>query len=164
MTERTRPAPVVGVPWFERHAARMRWATLLALMLIAIRIIAPRPDGWRRWSDASAALLDVEAARTAALLYYQASARKWPAPGRFGEAPAGVLPFLPSGASFGRARYRLAWEYAADTTNGSQIIGISVIGDDPLLALTMAKRSSSGMAYVVSGGRFTALIASALGR
>lgn len=162
--ERVRPAPVVEVPWLERHAARMRWATALALVLIGIRLIAPRPDGWRRWSDATAALLDVEAARTAALIYYQASAHEWPAPGRLGEAPAGVLPFLPGGVSFGRARYHLAWEYAADTTTGARIIGISVVGDDPLLALTIAKRSPSGMAYVVSGGRFTALIASAMGR
>jgi hypothetical protein len=142
----------------------MRWATALALVVIAIRLMAPRPDGWRRWNDASAALLDVESARTAALLYYHASAREWPAPGRFGETPAGVLPFLPGGASFGRARYRLAWEYAADTSTGSQIVGISVVGEDPRLALTMARRSPSGMAYVVSGGRFTALIASAMGR
>jgi hypothetical protein len=152
------------MPWIERHAARLRWVTALALLLIAIRLVAPRPDGWRRWRDAGAALLDVEAARTAALLHYQASARAWPAPGRFGQAPAGVLPFLPGGASYGRARYRLAWEYAADTTTGFQLIGISVVGDDPLLALTMARRSPSGMAYVVSGGRFTALIASAMGR
>lgn len=155
---------MVDVPWIERHAVRLRWVTVLAITVIAIRLVAPRPDGWRRWSDASAALLDVEAARTAVLLYYQASAREWPAPGRFGEAPTGALPFLPGGASFGRARYRLAWEYAADTASGSQVIGISVVGEDPLLALTMAKRAPSEMAYVVSGGRFIALIASVVRR
>jgi len=162
--ERARAAPEFQVPWLERHASRLRWATALAIVLIGIRLVAPRPDGWRRWSDASAALQDVESVRTAALLYYQAASREWPAPGRFGQAPAGMLPYLPGGVSFGRARYHLAWEYAADSTSGARVIGISVVGDDPRLALAMAQRSPAGMAFVVSGGRFTALIASATGR
>ena len=157
----TRPEPVVLQPWLERHASRLRWATGLAIVLIGIRLVAPRPDGWRRWSDATAALQDVESVRTAALLYYQSGSREWPPPGRFGQAPAGMLPYLPGGVSFGRARYRLAWEYAADSASGARIIGISVVGDDPRLALAIAQRSNSGMAFVVSGRRFTALIASA---
>lgn len=137
---------------------------MLALLLIVIRLISPRPDGWRRWSDASVALTDVESARTAALMYYQAANRQWPPPGRPGEAPAGMLPFIPGEVSFGRARYRLAWEYAADSTTGARVIAISVRGTDPLLALAMAQRAPEGMPFIVSGGRFIALIASATGR
>ena len=159
--ERARTAPVVRQPWLVRHAVRLRWATGLAILLIGIRLVAPRPDGWRRWNDATAALQDVESVRTAALLYYQSASREWPPPGRFGQAPAGMLPYLPGGVSFGRARYHLAWEYATDSTSGSRVIGISVVGDDPRLALAMAERSAVGMAFVVSGRRFTALIASA---
>lgn len=162
--ERSRPAPEVHVPWIELHASRLRWATAIAILLIIVRLLAPRPDGWRRWNDAAAALQDLESARAAALIYYQAASHVWPAPGRLGQAPAGMLPYLPGGVSFGRARYHLAWEYAADTTSGAQVVGISVVGDDPRLALTIAQRSPAGMAYVVSGGRFTALIASAVGR
>ncbi|MBI2409137.1 MAG: hypothetical protein HYV19_12630 [Gemmatimonadetes bacterium] len=151
-------------PWLERHAVGLRRATWFAIAIIAVRLIAPRPDGWRRWSDAAAALADVEQARTAALLYYQAAAREWPAPGRPGVAPAGMLPFLPGDVSFARARYRLAWEYAADTTTGARVIGVSVLGDDPRLAQSMAARAPKGMPFVVSGHRFVALIASAAGR
>jgi hypothetical protein len=154
----------VSRPWLERHAVRLRRATWIALAIIAVRLIAPRPDGWRRWSDAAAALADVEQARTAALLYYQGAARAWPAPSRLGVAPAGMLPFLPGNVSFARARYRLAWEYAADTTTGARVIGVSVLGDDPRLAQTMAARAPQGMPFVVSGHRFVALIASAAGR
>jgi len=150
-------------PWLERHAKRIRWATWIGVALIAIRLIAPRPDGWRRWSDATAALADAEQARTAALLYYQSAGRQWPAPGRPGVAPAGMLPFLPGDVSFGRPRYKLAWEYAADTTTGARAIGISVIGEDPLLAQAMAKRAPEGMPFIVSGRRFVVLIASAAG-
>lgn len=152
-----------GLPWLELHAVRIRWATWIGIALIAIRLIAPRPDGWRRWSDASAALADAEQARTAALLYYQSAARQWPAPGRPGVAPAGMLPFLPGDVSFARPRYKLAWEYAADTTTGARAIGISVIGEDPLLAQAMARRAPEGMPFVVSGRRFVVLIASAAG-
>lgn len=162
--ERSRPAPVVQVPWLEVHASRLRWATAIAMVLIAVRLVAPRPDGWRRWNDATAALQDVESARTAALIYYQAAAREWPAPGRLGQAPPGMLPYLPGGMSFGRSRYHLAWEYAADTASGARVVGISVVGDDPRLALAIAQRAPAGMAFVVSGGRFTALIASAIRR
>jgi hypothetical protein len=151
------------VPWLERHAKRIRWATWIGIALIAIRLIAPRPDGWRRWSDATAALADAEQARTAALLYYQSAARQWPAPGRPGVAPSGMLPFLPGDVSFARPRYKLAWEYAADTTTGARAIGISVIGEDPLLAQAMAKRAPEGMPFIVSGRRFVVLIASSAG-
>lgn len=152
-----------GVPWLVVHARHIRWATWLGVVLIAIRLIAPRPDGWRRWGDASAALADAEQARTAALLYYQAASRQWPEPGRPGVAPAGMLPFLPGDVSFARARYKLAWEYAADTTTGARVIGISVIGDDPRLAQAMAQRAPDGMPFIVSGRRFVVLIASAAG-
>jgi hypothetical protein len=152
-----------GPPWLERHAKRIRWATWIGIALIAIRLIAPRPDGWRRWSDATAALADAQQARTAALLYYQAAARQWPSPGRSGVAPAGMLPFLPGDVAFARPRYKLAWEYAADTTTGARAIGISVIGDDPLLAQAMARRAPEGMPFIVSGPRFVLLIASATG-
>jgi hypothetical protein len=155
---------VVEVSWLERYATRLRWATWIAVVLIAIRLIAPRPDGWRRWNDATAALQDVESARTGALIYYQAASLRWPEPGRFGQAPPGMLPYLPGGVSFGRERYHLAWEYAADSTSGARMIGISVVGDDPRLALAMAQRAPAGMPFIVSGGRFTALIASATGR
>lgn len=158
-----RPPGPVDAPWLERHAKHIRWATWIGIALIAIRLIAPRPDGWRRWSDATAALADAEQARTAALLYYQSAARQWPAPGRPGVAPAGMLPFLPGDVSFARARYKLAWEYAADTTTGARAIGISVIGEDPLLAQAMAKRAPEGMPFIVSGRRFVVLIASAAG-
>ena len=70
-------APRARIPWLQLHAVRIRWATWIGIVLIAIRLIAPRPDGWRRWSDATAALADAEQARTAALLYYQAAARQW---------------------------------------------------------------------------------------
>lgn len=145
------------------HAKRIRWATWIGIALIAIRLIAPRPDGWRRWSDATAALTDAEQARTAALLYYQAASRQWPEPGRPGVAPAGMLPFLPGDVSFARSRYKLAWEYAADTLTGARVIGVSVIGDDPLLAQAMARRAPDGMPFIVSGRRFVVLIASAAG-
>ena len=151
------------VPWLELHARRIRWATWIGIALIAIRLIAPRPDGWRRWSDATAALADAEQARTAALLYYQSASRQWPEPGRPGVAPAGMLPFLPGDVSFARPRYKLAWEYAADTTTGARVIGISVIGEDPLLAQAMARRAPDGMPFIVSGRRFVVLIASAAG-
>ncbi len=160
----SRSAAPADVSWFELHATRIRWATWIGIALIALRLIAPRPDGWRRWSDAAAALSDVEQARTAALMYYQAADRQWPAPGRPGVAPAGMLPFLPGSVSFARARYRLSWEYAADTTSGARVIGISVLGDDPRLAEAMALRAPAGMPFVVSGRRFVALIASAPGR
>ncbi len=75
-----------------------------------------------------------------------------------------MLPFLPGGVSFSRARYRLAWEYAADTISGARVIGISVAGDDARLAQTMAQRAPQGMPFIVSGRRFVALIASAPGR
>lgn len=162
--ERARPAPVAPVPWLARHASHLNWATWIAVAVIAIRLVAPRPDGYRRWNDATAALQDVESARTAALIYYQAASLQWPAPGRLGQAPPGMLPYLPGGVSFGRARYHLAWEYAADTASGARVIGISVVGDDPRLALAIARRAPAGMPFVVSGGRFTALIASASGR
>ncbi len=162
--ERLRPARTTPPSWFERHAGRIRQVTWLAVALIGIRLVAPRPEGWRRWSDASTALRDVDAVRTAALLYYQSAQQVWPAPGRPGEAPTGMLPFLPGDVSFGRERYRLAWEYAADTTTGARVVGISVFGDDPRLAQTMAQRAPDGMAFIVSGNRFTALIASAAGR
>ena len=162
--ERARTAPAAQVAWLVRYASRLRWATGIAVVLIAIRLVAPRPDGWRLWGDATAALQDVESARTAVLIYYQSAGREWPVPGRFGQAPAGMLPYLPGGVSFGRARYRLAWEYAADTISGARVIGISVVGDDMRLALAMAQRAPEGMPYVVSGGRFTALIASSSGR
>ncbi|MBA4070682.1 MAG: hypothetical protein C0497_02445 [Gemmatimonas sp.] len=152
-----------GFPWLERHAKRIRWATWIGIALIAIRLIAPRPDGWRRWSDAAAALADAEQARTAALLYYQAASRQWPAPGRPGVAPAGMLPFLPGDVFFARPRYKLAWEYAADTTTGAHAIGISVVGEDPRLAQTMAQRAPDGMRFIASGRRFVVLIASAAG-
>ena len=165
LAERSQPAPPVKeVPWMERYASRLRWATWIAIVLIVIRLVAPRPDGWRRWSDATAALQDVETARNAALMYYQAASLRWPEPSRFGQAPQGMLPYLPGGVSFGRARYQLAWEYAADSTSGARVIGISVVGDDPRLALAMARRAPAGTPYVVSGGRFTVLIASASGR
>lgn len=150
-------------PWLDRHAKHIRWATWIGITLIAIRLIAPRPDGWRRWSDATAALADAEQARTAALLYYQAASRQWPQPGRPGVAPAGMLPFLPGDVSFARPRYKLAWEYAADTTTGARVIGISVLGEDPLLAQAMARRAPEGMPFIVSGRRFVVLIASAAG-
>lgn len=152
-----------GHSWLERHARHIRWTTWIGIALIAIRLIAPRPDGWRRWSDATAALADAEQARTAALLYYQSAMRQWPEPGRPGVAPAGMLPFLPGDVSFSRPRYKLAWEYAADTTTGARVIGISVFGDDPLLALAMAQRAPDGMPFIVSGRRFVVLIASAAG-
>ncbi len=168
---RRRPQPVNGriappptLPWLVQHATRIRWATWIGLVLIAIQLIAPRPDGWRRWSDASAALADAQQARTAALLYYQAASRQWPLPGRPGVAPAGMLPYLPGDVAFSRPRYRLAWDYAADTTTGARIIGISVIGNDPRLAQAMARRAPEGMPFVVSGRRFVVLIASAPGR
>ena len=147
-----------------RHGARVRWATWIGLALIFIRLVAPRPDGWRRWHDAEDALNDVAAARTAALISYQAAGRAWPAPGRAGQAPQALLPYLAGDASFGRARYHLAWEFAADSTSGARLIGISVVGDDPTLALTIARRAPAGTPYVVSNGRFIALIASAVGR
>ena len=159
-----RPAAGRSAPWLERYATRIRWATWIGVAVIAIRLIAPRPDGWRRWGDADTALSDVEQARTAALMYYQAAGREWPAPGRPGAAPRGMLAFLPGEVSFSRARYRLAWEYAADTVSGARVIGVSVIGDDPRLAQTMAQRAPAGMPFVVSGRRFVALIASAPGR
>ena len=162
--ERGRPAPVAPVPWLVRHGGRLRWATWIGLALIFIRLVAPRPDGWRRWNDADDALRDVEAARTAALISYQAAGRAWPAPGRFGQAPQALLPYLAGDAAFGRARYHLAWEFADDTTSGARLIGVSVVGDDPRLALTIAKRAPTGMPFVVSNGRFIALIASAVGR
>jgi len=150
-------------PWLERHAKHIRWATWCGVALIAIRLIAPRPDGWQRWSDATAALADAEQARTAALLYYQSAARQWPAPGRPGVIPPGMLPFLPGDVSFARPAYKLAWEYAADTTTGARVIGISVLGEDPRLAQTMAQRAPEGMPFIVSGRRFVVLIASAAG-
>lgn len=159
-----RPAAPQIPSWFKRNALRIRWATWIGVALIALRLIAPRPDGWRRWSDAAAALSDVERARTAALMYYQSAQRQWPAPGRIGESPAGMVPFLAGEASFSRTRYRLMWEYAADTTTGARVIGVSVIGDDPQLALTMAQRAPDGMPYLVSGRRFVALLASSTGR
>ncbi len=162
--EPARATRSVKVPWLELHAVRIRWTTWIAVALIAIRLIAPRPDGWRRWNDASAALADAEAARTAALLQYQAASLQWPPAGRPGVAPQGMLPFLPGGVAFTRARYKLAFEYTADTTSGARMIGISVIGDDPLLALTMARRAPEGMPFIVSGRRFIALIASSSGR
>lgn len=152
------------IPWLIRERTRLRAATWIGVVLIAIRLIAPRPDGWRRWNDAGAALADVDAARTAALVAYQAAGRQWPAPGRLGQVPHALLPYFPGDHSFSSARYHLAWEYAADTASGVRLIGISVVGDDPRLALTMAKRAPEGMSFVVSGGRFIALIASALGR
>ena len=161
--EQAPPAPSVSL-FLERHATRIRWTTWIAIALIAIRLVAPRPDGWRRWSDAAAAISDVTAARAAALLYYQAASREWPTPGRSGVVPSGMLAYLPGGTSFGRARYRLAWEYAADTTSGARVIGITVTGDDPGLAQAMALRAPEGMPFIVSGRRFTALIASAAGR
>lgn len=157
-------APSGQWPWIEGHAARIRWATWLAIALIFVRLIVPRPDGWRRWNDAAAALADVETARTSALLYYQAAARQWPPAGRAGVVPRGMLPFLPGGMSYGRARYHLRWEYAADSATGARVIGISVLGTDPRLALTIARRAPQGMPFLVSGGRFTALISSASGR
>jgi len=162
--ERTRPAPAAPDPWFVRQGPRLRWATWIGVVLIVIRLVAPRPDGWRRWHDADAALSDIEAARTAALISYQAAGRAWPAPGRFGQAPQALLPYLAGDASFGRARYHLAWEYAADTTSGARLIGISVAGGDPQLARVMARRAPAGMPFVVSNGRFIALLASAVGR
>ncbi|MEI6181412.1 MAG: hypothetical protein WCP31_11695, partial [Chloroflexales bacterium] len=87
-----------------------------------------------------------------------------PPPGRSGEAPANMLSYLPGEASFSRARYKLAWEYAADTATGARLIGISVTGTDPLLAFTMARRAPEGLPFIVSSGRFTVLIASATGR
>ncbi len=150
--------------WMERNATSLRWATWIGVALIVIRLIAPRPDGWHRWSDAAQALTDVEQARTAALLYYQSAGKTWPAPGRPGVVPAGMLPFLPGDVSFSRPRYRLAWEYAADTVSGARVIGISVTGDDARLALAMARRAPEGMPFIVSGRRFVALIASASGR
>jgi hypothetical protein len=159
-----RSPQVTPLSWFKVHADRIRWATWLAVAVIAIRLIAPRPDGWRRWGDAAAALADAEQARTAALLYYQAAARQWPAPGRAGVAPSGMLPFLPGGVSFARPRYRLAWEYAADTTTGARVIGVSFTGEDPRLAETMAVRAPQGLPFVVSGRRFVVLIGSATGR
>ncbi|MBM3907755.1 MAG: hypothetical protein FJ363_06735 [Gemmatimonadetes bacterium] len=152
------------VPWSTANAGLIRWATWIALAVIAIRLIAPRPDGWRRWGDAAAALNDAEQARTAALLYYQAAQRQWPPPGRAGVVPPGMLAFLPGDVSFARARYRLAWEYAADTVTGARVIGISVTGDDPKLAEAMAQRAPEGMPFIVSGRRFVVLIASASGR
>lgn len=161
---RAAPAAPRRVPWLEANAARLRWTTWMALAVIALRLIVPRPDGWRRWSDADAALADVAAARTSALLYYQSGTREWPAPGRPGIAPSAMLPYLSGATSYSRARYKLQWEYAADTLSGARVIGISVIGDDPLLAGTMARRAPEGMPYLVSGRRFIALIASAAGR
>ena len=152
------------VPSLQRYAVRIRWATWIGLAVIAIRLIAPRPDGWRRWSDAAAALADVEQARTAALLYYQAASRQWPPPGRRGVVPAGMLPFLSGDVSFSRTRYRLAWESAADTVSGARVIDVSVTGDDPRLSLTMAQRAPAVMPFVVSQHRFVALIASGSGR
>lgn len=152
-----------AVPWLELHARHLRWATWIGITLIAIRLMAPRPDGWRRWSDATTALTDAEQARTAALLYYQSAARQWSEPGRPGVAPSGMLPFLPGDVSFARPGYKLAWEYAADTTTGARVIGISVIGEDPLLAQAMAQRAPDGMPFIVSGRRFVVLIASAAG-
>jgi hypothetical protein len=152
-----------AVAWLALHAKRIRWVTWISIALIAIRLIAPRPDGWRRWSDATAALADAEQARTAALLYYQAASRQWPEPGRPGVAPAGMLPFLPGDVSFARPRYKLAWEYAADTTTGARVIGISVIGEDPMLAQAMTQRAPDGMPFIVSGRLFVVLIASAAG-
>ena len=151
-------------PWTQRHATRIRWATWIGVAIIAIRLIAPRPDGWRRWSDAERALMDVEQARTAALLYYQSAGRVWPAPGRPGIVPAGMLPFLPGDVSFARPHYKLTWEYAADTVSGARVIGVSVAGDDPKLAQAMALRAPQGMPFIVSGRRFVMLIASASGR
>jgi hypothetical protein len=151
-------------PWLDRHAVKFRWALGIALAVIAIRLVAPRPDGWRRWSDAAAALSDVEEARTAALLHYQAALRQWPAPGRPGVAPPAMLAYLPGSVSYTRPRYRLVWEYAADTTSGARVIGVSVLGDDPLLAQAMAARAPDGMPFIVSGRRFMALIASSTGR
>lgn len=142
----------------------MRWATWIGVLVIALRLIAPRPDGWRRWSDAEQALLDVEHARTAALLYYQSAGRVWPAPGRPGVVPAGMLPFLPGDVSFARSRYKLTWEYAADSASDARVIGVSVAGDDPKLAQTMAQRAPQGMPFIVSGRRFIVLIASASSR
>jgi len=158
------PAAPTPPPWTPPHATRMRWATWIGILIIAIRLIAPRPDGWRRWSDAAQALVDVEQARTSALLYYQSAGRIWPAPGRPGVVPSGMLPFLPGDVSFARPRYKLTWEYAADTLSGARVIGVSVAGDDPKLALAMAQRAPQGMPFIVSGGRFVALIASASGR
>lgn len=151
-------------PFTVRHATRIRWVTWISVLIIAIRLIAPRPDGWRRWSDAEQALADVGQARTAALLYYQSAGRTWPAPGRPGVVPAGMLPFLPGEVSFARPRYKLTWEYAADTLSGARVIGVSVSGDDPRLAQAMAQRAPQGMPFIVSGRRFVALIASASGR
>jgi hypothetical protein len=150
--------------WLVVNASRFRWATWIAVLVIAVRLIAPRPDGWHRWNDASTALSDVESARTSALMYYQAASHQWPQPGRAGIAPTAMLPYLPGGLSYARSRYRLTWEYAADTTSGTRIVGITVTGDDPRLALAIAERAPLGMPFVVSGGRFTALIASAVGR
>jgi hypothetical protein len=158
------PAPPPRAPFTVRHATRIRWVTWIGVLIIAIRLIAPRPDGWRRWSDAEQALADVGQARTAALLYYQSAGRTWPAPGRPGVVPAGMLPFLPGEVSFARPRYKLTWEYAADTLSGARVIGVSVAGDDPKLALAMAQRAPQGMPFIVSGRRFVALIASASGR
>lgn len=162
--ERNRTAKPGRVSWLDHHAVKFRWATWIALAIIAIRLVAPRPDGWRRWSDAAAALSDVEEARTAALLHYQAALRQWPAPGRPGVAPPAMLAYLPGSVSYTRSSYRLAWEYAADTTSGARVIGVSVLGDDPLLAQAMAARAPDGMPFVVSGRRFVALIASSTGR
>lgn len=164
LDERAHEARPVPPTWFEIHAGRIRWITWIAVAIIGLRLVSPRPDGWRRWSDAAAALQDVESARTASLIYYQAASRQWPAPGRLGNAPAGLVPYLPGGVSFGRARYHLAWEFAEDSVSGGRVIGISVVGTDSRLALAMAKRAPMGMPFVVSGGRFTALIASASGR
>lgn len=150
--------------WMVTYAERIRWTTWIAVALIVLRLVVPRPDGWRRWSDAEAALNDAEAARTAALLSYQAADKTWPPPGRIGVAPANMLPYLPGEASFSRARYRLAWEYAADTSTGARVIGISVTGTDPQLPFAMAKRAPEGLPYIISGDRFTVLIASAAGR
>lgn len=163
-TERDRAAKPGRVSWLDQHAVKLRWATWIALAIIVIRLVAPRPDGWRRWSDAAAALSDVEEARTAALLHYQAALRQWPAPGRPGVAPASMLAYLPGSVSYTRPSYRLAWEYAADTTSGARVIGVSVLGDDPLLAQAMAARAPDGMPFIVSGRRFVALIASSTGR
>lgn len=158
------PGPAPAESWLKANAGRIRWATWIALAVIALRLIAPRPDGWRRWGDAVAALSDAEQARTAALLYYQAAQRQWPPPGRAGAVPPGMLAFLPGDVSYARARYRLAWEYAADTTTGARVIGISVTGDDPRLAEAMAQRAPEGMPFIVSGRRFVVLIGSASGR
>jgi len=162
--DRVRSVRTAPLSWVERHAVRIRQVTWFAVALIAIRLIAPRPDGWHRWNDAAAALNDVESVRTAALMYYQGAQHQWPLPGRPGVAPSGMLPYLPGDVSFASERYRLAWEYAADTLSGARVVGISVTGNDPRLALTMAQRAPDGMPYVVSGSRFTALIASATGR